>query len=487
MGQLTLEIKNIEVTYLDRIILEIPYLSVYQYDRIGIVGKNGSGKTTLLKLMYGDIYPLKGSVSKQIDFGYFEQKEVPETRQADGELLSRLSVPNEDVNHLSGGEQTRLKLAQLFSTYYEGLLIDEPTTHLDSEGIDFLIDELMYYYGSLIIISHDRYLLDQLVTKIWEVEDGHVTEYVGNYSDYESQKQLAHNQHIQAFEQFKKEKQRLIQAADEKMKQAEKVNQANRSMSKKEAKAKANRMFMTKSKDTSQRNIHRQAKAIEQRIDQLGEVKTPEVDRVHHFPQSKILQMHNKYPIMGDRVSLSVDGKRLLTHASFQFPLRKIIAIEGRNGSGKTVLLKHIVSNGDGIVLSPNVSFGVYHQHNYLLEGVQTVLAFMNENSVYAESKVRTVLHSMGFEGNDLQKSVMTLSGGESTRLVLCQLFLGSNNVLILDEPTNFLDIRAIQALESFLHAYEGTVLLVSHDRTFVKRVADHIFKIEEQQIKQVK
>ena len=111
----------------------------------------------------------------------------------------------------------------------------------------------------------------------------------------------------------------------------------------------------------------------------------------------------------------------------------------------------------------------------------------MNENSVYAESKVRTVLHSMGFEGNDLQKSVMTLSGGESIRLILCQLFLGSDNVLILDEPTNFLDIKAIQALESFLHAYEGTVLLVSHDRTFVKRVADHIFKIEEQQIKQVK
>lgn len=193
MEQLTLEMKNIEVTYLDRIILEIPYLSVYQYDRIGIVGKNGSGKTTLLKLMYGDIYPLRGSVSKQIDFGYFEQKEVPETRQADGELLSRLFVPNEDVNHLSGGEQTRLKLAQLFSTYYEGMLIDEPTTHLDSEGIDFLIDQLMYYYGSLIIISHDRYLLDQLVTKIWEVEDGTVTEYVGNYSDYESQKQLAHD------------------------------------------------------------------------------------------------------------------------------------------------------------------------------------------------------------------------------------------------------------------------------------------------------
>src|SRR5699024_6786984 len=185
----------------------------------------------------------------------------------------------------SGGEQTRLKLAQFFSSYHEGLLIDEPTTHLDEEGIQFFIDELIYYYGALVLVSHDRYVIDQLVSKIWEIDDGIITEYSGNYSDYIEQKELQKQQQIEQHEKYIKEKSRLMKAADEKMKKAAKITQANNKMSKKSTKAMANKMFMTKAKDTSQKSVQRAAKAIEERVERLKEVDAPKEGQSLRFHQ----------------------------------------------------------------------------------------------------------------------------------------------------------------------------------------------------------
>lgn len=181
-------LNNIEVSFSGQLVLNIPRLAVHQFDRIGIVGKNGAGKSTLLKLLAGQITPDKGQVHRFADFAYFDQLSRPVKREIDYKFLGRLSIPQTEVKNLSGGEQTRLKLAEIFSTYHEGLLIDEPTTHLDEDGVQFFIDELSYYYGALVLVSHDRHVLDELVTKIWEVEDGRVTEYTGNYSDYAEQK-----------------------------------------------------------------------------------------------------------------------------------------------------------------------------------------------------------------------------------------------------------------------------------------------------------
>ncbi|WP_054709876.1 Msr family ABC-F type ribosomal protection protein [Bacillus sp. JCM 19041] len=485
MEQLTLELKDIEVSFLDKVVLDIKSLSVYQFDRIGIVGKNGQGKSTLLKVMNGEIQPNKGKVNRTVELGYFKQVDPPSSQEADYKMLSQLSVPNQQLSDLSGGEQTKLKLAQVFSHYYEGLLIDEPTTHLDADGIEFLIDQLMYYYGALILVSHDRYVLDQLVTKIWEIDRGRVIEYTGNYSDYVEQKELEKKQQLEKYQKYEKDRSRLLAAAQEKMKKAEKVTQANASMSKKETKTPANRMFMTKSKDTSQKSIQRSAKALEQRADQLEEVEAPEAEKSIRFQQPRTLQMYNKYPVMADRLHLKVGGKILLGETSFQFPLGTTVAINGKNGAGKSTLLKHIVERGEGIVLSPKVVFGSYRQLDYQFKQGKTVLGFMKDHSEYPESRIRSVLHAMDFTGNDLLKDVSELSGGEAIRLTLCQLFLGSYNVLILDEPTNFLDLHSIAALESFLAAYPGTVLLVSHDRAFVDRVADHVYEIDKKEMKQ--
>lgn len=470
MEQICFEIENLEVTFLDKKIVEIDRLAVYQFDRIGIVGKNGAGKSTLLHLLAGKLYPSSGVVKSYVEPGYFEQIEVS-LIEADEALLSKLEVPR-NTEQLSGGEQTRRKLAQLFTHYYEALLIDEPTTHLDQSGKSFLIEELRYYYGVLIIISHDRTVLDELVTTIWEVDGGKVRVYSGNYSDYMKQKKVEIEQQRQAHEQYIKEKTRLEKAAMEKMKKAEKIAQEG-SMSKKEANAKPNKMFMTKSKGTSQKAVQRAAKAIEQRMNKLQEIEEVHEERQIFFRQSQQLALHNKFPIMADRITLQVKNKVLLEEVSFQLPLGKNIAISGDNGSGKSTLLQYIVNHGDGITISPKAKIGFFKQMSYRFVMDENVLQFLKNRSEYDEGFLRSVLHAMQFSGTDLRKSVMSLSGGESIRLQLCQLFLGDYNILVLDEPTNFLDIHTINALERFFSAYEGTILFVSHDQTFINNVAD--------------
>lgn len=470
MEQICFEIENLEVTFLDKKIVEIDRLAVYQFDRIGIVGKNGAGKSTLLHLLAGKLYPSSGVVKSYVEPGYFEQIEVS-LIEADEALLSKLEVPR-NTEQLSGGEQTRRKLAQLFTHYYEALLIDEPTTHLDQSGKSFLIEELRYYYGVLIIISHDRTVLDELVTTIWEVDGGKVRVYSGNYSDYMKQKKVEIEQQRQAHEQYIKEKTRLEKAAMEKMKKAEKIAQEG-SMSKKEANAKPNKMFMTKSKGTSQKAVQRAAKAIEQRMNKLQEIEEVHEERQIFFRQSQQLALHNKFPIMADRITLQVKNKVLLEEVSFQLPLGKNIAISGDNGSGKSTLLQYIVNHGDGITISPKAKIGFFKQMSYRFVMDENVLQFLKNRSEYDEGFLRSVLHAMQFSGTDLRKSVMSLSGGEAIRLQLCQLFLGDYNILVLDEPTNFLDIHTINALERFISAYEGTILFVSHDQTFINNVAD--------------
>jgi len=475
MEQICFELENIEVTLLDKEIVKLDRLAIYQFDRIGIVGKNGAGKSTLLKLLAGEKVPTKGRVRRHVECGYFEQVAAPKPIIAEQSLLGKLKVPK-DSQSLSGGEQTRLKLAQLFTRYHEALLIDEPTTHLDHEGISFLTDELKYYFGALVLISHDRALLDNLVTTIWEVEDGKVRVYSGNYSDYLAQKELEREQQILAREQYIKEKNRLEKVVHEKMKMAEKI--AKNGNTKKEYKAKANRMFETKSKATVQKAIQRTAKAIESRINQLQEVEAVNENQPIIFRQSKHIELHNKYPIMADQLTLEVGNRVLLDKVSFQLPLGKKIAITGANGSGKSTLLNQIVNHSSDFTISPKAKIGFFRQMSYQFIEDETVLQYVKKRSDYDEGFLRTVLHSMQFVGTDLQKSVHDISGGEGIRLQLCQLFLGEYNILLLDEPTNFLDLQAIQALERFIQGYEGTIVFVTHDRKFIEIVADMEFQI---------
>lgn len=174
-----------------------------------------------------------------------------------------------------------------------------------------------------------------------------------------------------------------------------------------------------------------------------------------------------------------MDNRVLLEDVSFQLPLGKKVAISGPNGCGKSTLLKHIAYNSEDFTISPKAKIGSFHQMAYQFKQNETVLQFVKNGSDYDEGFLRTVLHSMRFIGTDLQKRVNDLSGGEAIRLQLCQLFLGEFNILLFDEPTNFLDLHAIEALERFILGYQGTIVFVSHDRKFINNVADMEYKIE--------
>jgi len=483
LEKIIFELTNIEVTFLDKEIFKINRLAVHQFDRIGIVGKNGAGKSTLLKLLSGMMQPAKGEVSSYVVPGYFEQVEQPTDEEVDHAYLGKLRVPNH-LGNLSGGEQTRKKLAHLFSNYYEALLIDEPTTHLDKEGIAYLLEELRYYYGALIMISHDRTVLNELTSTIWEIEQGKITVYSGNYDDYLEQKELEREQQNQAYEQFISEKNRIQKAIDEKLQKANRISQAG-NMSKREKRAKANRMFETKSKGTSQKSIQKAAKAIEQRMERLKEIEPVKEETPMVFPLSKSLQLHHHFPIMAEEFTMQISENILLDEVSFQFPLGKKIAITGRNGSGKSTLLQHIMNRSQGLTISKKAKIGYFRQLSYQFTSNDTVIQLMKKDSDHNEGFIRSVLHSMSFIDTEILKQVKSLSGGEAIRLQLCRLFLGRYNILLLDEPTNFLDINAIQALERFIKAYEGTIVFVTHDQYFIDKLADVQFHIANKNILQ--
>lgn len=210
MENLTIKLSNINKRYGTKDVLSIENLVAYNGERIGIIGANGQGKSTLLEIIAGTVKPDTGVVQKEIEFNLFEQiadpKELIETDNMDWKLLNNFSVPKNKIDSLSGGEETKYRLTQLLSNYSMGLLLDEPTTHLDNRSVDILIDELKYHYGTLIFVSHNRSFINQLATKIWEVDNGVVYEYEGNYDDYLEQKQMKQLELENSNEQFIKEK-----------------------------------------------------------------------------------------------------------------------------------------------------------------------------------------------------------------------------------------------------------------------------------------
>lgn len=486
MNQLVIHLKNIGKSYFSKDILNIKDLKVYENERIGIVGKNGEGKSTLLKLITGEVKPDDGEIETKIDFQYYAQMKhelASDYASIDAEYLSRLDVPEHESHHFSGGEQTRVRLAEFFSNYHFGMIMDEPTTHLDKEGIQFLVDQLKYYYGTLLVVSHDRYFLDEIVDTIWEVRDGEVHVYKGNYSDFQQQKEQERLEQEKAYENFIKEKNRLEQAAQEKQAQADKMGQVTAKQ--KNRAVNPGRLDSSKQKDTVQKAAHKSAKAIEKRVEQLEVVAPVATDQEIHFPEPKTLEMHNPYPIMGHKVTIQKGNRLLLDQIDFQFPAGKRIGIVGPNGSGKSSLLQHILNDGEGMTLSKKIVFSVYQQMDYQLSGHLSVIDFLKKDSKYDESIIRSVLNHLSFDQQEVsKKAIKDLSGGESTRLVIAKLFTDSSNVLVLDEPTNFIDVPTIEALESLMKSYNGTIIFTSHEQYFMENVAEQIWSIEEQQLK---
>lgn len=359
--ELILKAKDIRVEFTGRDVLDIDELEIYDYDRIGLVGANGAGKSTLLRVLLGELTPAGCKINRLGELAYIPQlDEVSLQEEKDFALVGKLGVEQLDIQTMSGGEETRLKIAQALSAQVHGILADEPTSHLDREGIDFLIGQLKYFTGALLVISHDRYFLDEVVDKIWEMKDGKITEYWGNYSDYLRQKEEERKSQAAEYEQFVAERGRLERAAEEKRKQARKIEQKAKVASKKKGTEGGGRLAHQKSIGSKEKKMHNAAKSLDHRIAALENVEAPEnISRIR-FRQSDALALYNPYPIVGTEITKIFGDKILLEKASFQIPLGAKVALTGGNGTGKTTLMQMIINHEFGISISPKAKIGYF-------------------------------------------------------------------------------------------------------------------------------
>ena len=235
-----------------------------------------------------------------------------------------------------------------------------------------------------------------------------------------------------------------------------------------------------KTTGTKQKKMHQATKNMEKRLEALEGIEAPDSIRAVRFRQSKALELHSKFPISADEFSLSFDGCVLYDRAKFEIPLGAKVAITGGNGTGKTSLLKAIARRADGINISPKAEIGYFEQTGYKFDARQSAISFMQDGCEYSMTEIRSVLASMGIGPRDLAKDVGVLSGGEVIKLLLAKMLLGRYNILLMDEPGNYLDIKSAEALEQMMSAYAGTIVFVSHDKRLVENVADIIYEIKD-------
>ncbi len=411
-------------------------------EKAAIVGINGSGKTTLLRCILGIEEADEGSIafSKEKKMDYLAQQHAD------------IETENEDYETLSGGQKTRKRLEEILQEKPDLLILDEPTNHLDIGSIQWLEKVLKRYDGAVLLVSHDRYFLDRIVTKVIDLERGKVRMYQGNYSAYAEKKRQLREAEWKAFQN---------QQAEIKHQEAviEKLKQFNREKSIKRAESREKMLLKV------------------ERLEKPEEIEN----------EMKLLfaprESSGNDVLMAKELGKSYDGKRLFSHGTFSLQRGEHVALIGDNGSGKTTLLKilnGLIRADEGeFRLGSKVKIAYYDQEHAVLNMEKTLFDEIQDS--YPEmnnTKVRNVLAAFLFTGDDVYKRIQDLSGGEQGRVSLAKLMLSDANFLILDEPTNHLDIQGKEVLEEAIRNYEGTVLYVSHDRYFINKTATRIIEL---------
>lgn len=520
-----LNIHNLSVSFGGTYLFEEVTFRMGPGDRVGLVGKNGAGKSTMLKILAGDFKPDSGQIAteKEVRIGFLRQdidfeagrtvleeayqafKEIKlyeakieeinhqlVTRtdyesEAYSELIQQLSdyqhqyeihggynyvgdtekillglgfkreVFNDQTETFSGGWRMRIELAKLLLQANDILLLDEPTNHLDIESIIWLESFLRNYPGVVVIVSHDKMFLDNVTNRTIEISLGKAYDFNKPYSQY---LELRHEI---------REKQLATQKN-----QAKKIEETEKLIEK--FRAKASKASM--------------AQSLIKKLDKVERIEVDEDDNSVmniSFPVSKV---PGRVVIEAEHVTKAYGDKTILKDISLLVERGSKIAFVGQNGQGKSTFIKAIVNEFEyegEIKLGHNVQVGYFAQNQAeYLDGEITLLQTMEDAATDTNrAKVRDMLGSFLFRGDDVEKKVKVLSGGERNRLALCKLLLQPINVLVMDEPTNHLDIKSKNVLKAALQKYEGTLLLVSHDRDFLQDMSNLVYEFKDQKIKE--
>ncbi len=471
---LILEANNIKKYYGDRLILDVPNLKIYQNDRIGLVGMNGAGKTTLMDILSQRKEPDEGSVKLYGKHAYINQLEDPDGSTLTPKIAKELGVDASN-RHLSGGEKTRVKIAQGLSANSHILFADEPTCNLDVNGIKLLEEKMASFDGALLLISHDRTLLDNLCNKIIEVCDGTIKEYMGNYGHYKTQKEMARDRQQFEYEQYIQKKQELENAITDRSRRAGKMKKTPTRMGNSEAR------LHKRSTTGIQAKLRKTTKALETRVEKLEKKEKPKEMPKLRIDIPAIGKLYGKVVISGEGVGKSYGEKVLFQKSDFQIYNGDKVAFIGNNGTGKTTLLRMILAGEKGISTAKHLKIAYFSQALEGLDENSTILEDIMETAIQPEYLVRTILARLLIKGDDVYKRINVLSGGERVKVAFAKIFVQDINMMILDEPTNFLDTGSIEALEEVLQSYKGTLLFVSHDRRFIRKIADKLMILENQ------
>lgn len=475
MSKILLSANHIVQYFGERKILEFEKLNVYEGDHIGIVGGNGVGKTTLLNILSGELIPDEGSVIREVPVSYFKQFR-DRAEQVDLQKCRKLGLTGKlSREHLSGGEMTRLGLAAMNK---DSLLTfaDEPTANLDADGVE-LCCQMLEQCSTLLLISHDRAVLNRLCTRIVEVRDGCLYFYTGNFAAYHEQREQAFKRQEFEYQQYRSEKSRLEKAARQRSQASKSVRKAPSRMGNSEA-----RLYKREAGEKMEK-LDNARKAILSRLEQLEVKEKPREMAQVRIDFSLTDPPANREIVMGDHITFNYGKKLIFENASFSLPKGSKTALIGSNGAGKTTLMELIWSGATGIRLVPKAKIGYFKQNLDTLDLSKTVLENVMETSVQSEKTMRGILARLLIRREDVFKKVSVLSGGERVKLAFAKLFGSPANLLLLDEPTNFLDMPAIEALQQMVEDYEGTVLFVSHDRTFLEECATRILRIEDRKL----
>jgi macrolide transport system ATP-binding/permease protein len=479
---LLLEAKNIKKYFGDRLILDIEGLNIYSEDRIGIVGVNGAGKTTLINVLSKKLEPDEGWVKLYGNYSYISQLDAPDGQTLSNEMASKFGVPRTWSMYMSGGEKTRFKLAIALEEKSALIFADEPTSNVDMEGIELMEKRFEEYNGALLIISHDRDFLDRLCNKILEIEHGKIKIYNGNYSDYAAQKKQEVERAQFEYEAYIKEKKRLQEVILETKQKVKSIKKAPRRMGNSEA-----RLHRKMGNQKAKANLERAIKNIEKRIEHLEIKEKPKEQESIKLDLQDANKIYSKILIEGRNIYKAFGDKMIFENAEFSIYNSSKIALIGPNGCGKTTLIKMIMNKEAPVKVAQGAKIGYFSQDMSILKDDLSIIENIMESSIYPENFVRTLLARLLFKREDVYKKVNVLSGGERVKVSFAKILLQDINLLILDEPTNYMDINSLEVVENALKDYDRTLLFVSHDRRFVESVANHIMTIENYKIKTFK